>query len=65
MAATMARHQDANFESRASYLGATPYREMQKQLGRGLREHYEVPKELPHRLFALLLQINRQEEDDG
>jgi hypothetical protein len=31
-------------------------------LGKTLREQYEPPKELPHRLFALLLELDKSEE---
>jgi hypothetical protein len=31
-----------------------PYAEMQKQIGKILREQYQPPQELPHQLFVLL-----------
>jgi len=29
-----------------------------------LREQYEPPKDLPHELLALLLELNNQEDDN-
>jgi hypothetical protein len=35
--------------------------EFQKNLGKALREQYEPPKELPHRLFVLLLELDKSD----
>lgn len=35
-------------------------RALQAAIGRDLKAHYEVPQQLPHRLFTLLMQINAQ-----
>jgi hypothetical protein len=40
-----------------------PYREIESKIGEGLRQRYQPPEELPHRLQALLMQIKRQDED--
>jgi len=37
-----------------------PYAEMQKQIGKILREQYQPPKELPHQLLVLLLKVDQQ-----
>ena len=46
-----------------SYFDAPPYLDIQKQIGKTLREQYEVPAELPHRLSTLLLEIDKLEDD--
>jgi hypothetical protein len=42
---------------------APPYRDIQMKIGEGLKDYYEPPKELPHQLLTLLVQINEQWED--
>jgi hypothetical protein len=42
---------------------APPYRDIQTKIGEGLKAHYEPPKELPHRLLTLLLQMNERWEE--
>ena len=37
-----------------------PYAEMQKQIGKILREQYQPPQELPHQLLVLLLKADQQ-----
>jgi len=37
---------------------------MQHGIGSMLREQYEPPKDLPHELLALLLELNNQEDGD-
>jgi hypothetical protein len=37
-----------------------PYAEMQKQIGKILREQYQLPEELPHQLLVLLLKVDQQ-----
>ena len=39
-------------------------RAIQTQLGRELRALYELPRQLPHRLFMLLMQLNEQLEGE-
>ena len=39
-----------------------PYAEMQKQIGKILREHYQPPQELPHQLLVLLLKADQRQE---
>jgi hypothetical protein len=39
------------------------YSEIQKRIGSFLREQYEPPKDLPHRLFTLLMEADNQEDD--
>jgi hypothetical protein len=34
---------------------------VQREIGRELRTHYELPKELPHRVFALLMQLDAEQ----
>jgi hypothetical protein len=45
------------------HLGTPPYIEIQKQLGNGLRKQYEPPRELPHHLLTLLIQLNDNENE--
>jgi hypothetical protein len=40
---------------------APPYREIQKLIGEGLREQLQLPKELPHQLLAVLLQLTEND----
>jgi hypothetical protein len=45
---------------------ANLFSQVQKSIGKALREQYELPKFLPHKLFALLLQIGKSQGDsDG
>jgi hypothetical protein len=37
-----------------------PYAEMQKQIGKILRQRYQPPQELPHQLLVLLLKADPQ-----
>ena len=39
---------------------ATLYRVMQSTIAQGLEASYQVPKELPHQLLVLLMQINER-----
>jgi len=41
-------------------LRTQPYAEMQKQIGRLLREQYQPGQELPDQLFLLLLKVDQQ-----
>jgi hypothetical protein len=41
---------------------APPYRAIEMQIGKELQGRYEPPRELPHRLFALLMQMNGRNE---
>jgi hypothetical protein len=41
-----------------------PCREIQTTIGQGLKEYYEPPQELSHRLFALLIQMNEKSEQE-
>jgi hypothetical protein len=34
------------------------YNEIQTRIGRALQTEFELPKNLPHRLFTLLMQLN-------
>jgi hypothetical protein len=38
-------------------------RSLRAAIGEELRMHYELPKELPHRLLALLVQLGRDDPD--
>jgi len=60
----MARHHQQTHVESGRYRPEPPYAEIQKQIGNGLKQQYEPSKELPHQLFALLLQIQDQEERD-
>jgi hypothetical protein len=42
-----------------------PYLAIQQRIGSMLREQYEPPKDLPHHLFALLIQLDKQEDESG
>jgi len=44
-------------------LGSPPYIEIQKQLGKGLRKQYEPPRELPHHLLTLLIQLSDNDNE--
>jgi hypothetical protein len=59
----MARHRQADSESSGRYRAKPPYAEIQKQIGKGLKEHYELSPELPHRLLALLIQLNDKDDE--
>jgi hypothetical protein len=37
-----------------------PFSVIQKQIGMVLRQQYEPPKDLPHRLFTLLIEADKQ-----
>jgi hypothetical protein len=37
---------------------APPYRAIEMEIGKELRGRYEPPRELPHKLLALLMQMN-------
>jgi hypothetical protein len=39
------------------------YHGVQKRIGMMLREQYEPPKELPHRLLVLLIKADKQKGD--
>jgi hypothetical protein len=41
---------------------AVPHREIQQRIGSFLREQYEPPKDLPHNLLTLMLQVNKAED---
>jgi hypothetical protein len=41
-----------------------PYLAIQQRIGSILRQQYEPPKDLPHELLALLVELNNQEDDD-
>ena len=44
--------------------GALTYIEIQRELGRALRKHYELPPlELPHQLLRLMIQLNDKDND--
>lgn len=43
---------------------ALRYREIQKKIGEELRKRFEPPKELPHQLLTVLMQLNDQGEDE-
>jgi hypothetical protein len=57
------QHQPAAESRRRFYSSAPPYLDIQKHLGKALREQYKPPKELPHGLFTLLLQISEPEDN--
>jgi len=61
----MARSHQDHAESRGNYRSMPPYAEIQKQIGKGLKQQYELPQQLPHGLLALLMQLNDNEDDDG
>jgi hypothetical protein len=39
-------------------------RALQAAIGEELRAHYELPRELPHRILTLLMQLNGQNNSD-
>jgi hypothetical protein len=41
-----------------------PYAAIQHRIGSMLRQQYAPPKDLPHQLLALLVQLNNQEDED-
>src|SRR5262249_1377854 len=40
-----------------------PYLAIQQRIGSMLRQQYEPPKDLPHQLLALLVELKNQEDD--
>jgi hypothetical protein len=42
-----------------------PYLAIQQRIGSMLGHQYEPPKDLPHQLLALLIELNNQDDDDG
>jgi hypothetical protein len=40
------------------------YRDFHMQIGRALRQEYELPQELPDRLLTLLMELTGQEESN-
>jgi hypothetical protein len=40
---------------------AARLRAVQREIGRELRTHYKLPKELPHRVFTLLMQLDAEQ----
>jgi hypothetical protein len=40
-----------------------PYRAIQRRIGMVLKEQYEPPKDLPHQLLALLIEVENSEDD--
>jgi hypothetical protein len=56
----MASHPDS--ETERPPWSETPWREIQMQIGQALRQHYELPQELPSQLLALLMQIDGKQE---
>jgi len=57
------RDHQSDAELERWYSSEPPYLDIQKQIGKALREQYEPITELPHRLFTLLLQVNGSEDD--
>jgi hypothetical protein len=43
---------------------APAFRDIQMKIGEGLKAHYDLPMELPHRLLTLLMQITKQQEEE-
>jgi hypothetical protein len=42
---------------------APRYPDIQNRIGSMLREQYELPKDLPHRLLTLMIEVNNTEDD--
>jgi hypothetical protein len=40
-------------------------RSFQMKVGQELREHYELPEELPHRILSLLMQLNAPQDAEN
>jgi hypothetical protein len=57
------RHYRPRARSDRSYFGGPSYLDIQKHIGKSLREQYELPKDLPHSLLMLLIQIDNAEDD--
>jgi hypothetical protein len=49
-------------DSERPYWTSLPYLDIQKRIGKIPREHYQPPKDLPHQLLTLLLEVNQQED---
>jgi hypothetical protein len=56
------RKEDAHERHVAFDMGAEIAERVGLQIGRALREHYELPKETPHQLLTLLMQLNSEED---
>jgi len=50
-------------QSGRSYFRGPPYFDIQKHIGKSLREQYELPKDLPHNLLTLLIRIDNSGDD--
>ena len=57
-------HQGHRIEPERLFLtwDAPPYCEIQKKIGEELRKLLEPPKEIPHQLLTVLMQLNDQSE---
>jgi hypothetical protein len=42
----------------SAHQDAAKHRDLPKKLGQELREHYQLPQNLPHHLFALVMRLN-------
>ena len=51
-------------ESERQQWPATPYRDVQMQIGQALRLQYELPQDLPDQLLTLLMQLSGREENE-
>jgi hypothetical protein len=40
-------------------------RAIQTQIGRELRAQFDLPQEMPHRILALLMQLNAQQDEES
>jgi hypothetical protein len=56
---------NTNSTRRRHRSGAPPANiEIQKELGKALRKHYDFPTpELPHQLLTLMIQLNAKDDD--
>jgi hypothetical protein len=51
-------------ESEQQQRSATPFRDIQMQIGQALRLQYELPQDLPDQLLTLLMQLSGSEENN-
>jgi hypothetical protein len=55
---------DQRSRSKRQLSPTTPYRDIQMRIGQSMRQHLELPQELPDRLLALLMQVAGEQENN-
>jgi hypothetical protein len=55
---------DQRLQSQRQFSPTTPYRDVQMRIGEAMRQHFELPQELPDQLLALLMQVAGEQENN-